>query len=266
MADGREKTTRGITWNPVTGCTKISPACQNCYAERMANRLQAMGVPGYANGFRLTLHPERLDQPAKRKKPAFYFANSMSDLFHAGVPDDFLDAVIAVMRATPQHQYMVLTKRAQRLPLYFADRPCPQNLWLGVTVEDRRHGLPRMECLRQVKAPLRLVNMEPLLEDPGKLDLSGIGWISLGGETGPGARPTKAQWVRNVRDQAVAAGIPFCFSKWGEWGPDGKRNGRSASGRLLDGQIWDERPSWGASLAEEGCDEAARNRQFTLAL
>jgi protein gp37 len=231
-----------MMWNPVTGCTKVSPACRNCYAERIAKRLAAQGAPGYARGFELTLHPGRLDQPSRRRKPAFYFVNSMSDLFHAGVPDDFLDAVMAVMRKTPQHTYMALTKRASRLPVYFAARACPPNLWLGVTVEDRAHGLPRMDWLRQVDARVRMVNMEPLLEDLGELDLSGMDWVSLGGESGPGARPMKEEWVLRVRDQALAARVPFTFRQWGEWGPDGVRRGRRANGRLLEGRVWDDGP------------------------
>jgi protein gp37 len=262
MVDRENEKMGGMTWNPVTGCTKASPACKNCYAQPIAERLQRQGVPGYANGFLLTLHPERLGQPVKRKKPTFYFANSMSDLFHADVPDDFLDRVMAVMCSTPQHQYMVLTKRAKRLPVYFGTRACPPNLWLGVTVEDREHGLPRMNCLRQVDAPLRLVNMEPLLEDLGELDLSGIGWVLVGGETGPGARPTQKEWVINVRDQAVKAGVPFCFSKWGEWGEDGIRRGRLVTGRLLDDRIWDESPPYAPILSDQN-EEALR--QFSLA-
>ncbi|NLC23915.1 MAG: phage Gp37/Gp68 family protein [Oxalobacter sp.] len=261
MASSEDEEMGSMTWNPVTGCTKLSPACKNCYARPIAERLQKQGVPGYANGFVVTLHPKRLGQPTRRRKPTFYFANSMSDLFHADVPDDFLDKVMDVMRATPQHLYMVLTKRAERLPVYFSSRPCPPNLWLGVTVEDRAHGLPRMDSLRQVDVPLRLVNMEPLLEDLGELDLSGIGWVMVGGETGPGARPTQAQWVTRVRDQAVAAGVPFCFSKWGEWGPDGVRRGRRANGRLLDGRIWDESPLYALTLPEESGEAP---QQFSL--
>lgn len=261
MAGSEDEEMGGMTWNPVTGCTKLSPACKNCYARPIAERLQRQGASGYANGFVLTLHPERLGQPVRRKKPTFYFANSMSDLFHADVPDDFLDKVMDVMRATPQHLYMVLTKRADRLPVYFGSRSCPPNLWLGVTVEDRAHGLPRMDSLRQVDAPLRLVNMEPLLEDLGELDFSGIGWVTVGGETGPGARPTQVEWITRVRDQAVAAGVPFCFSKWGEWGPDGVRRGRRANGRLLDGRIWDESPPYAVTLPQES-EEAPL--QFSL--
>ena len=251
----------GMTWNPVTGCSKVSPACENCYARPIAERLQRQGVSGYASGFVPTLHLDRLGQPQRRKKPTFYFANSMSDLFHAAVPDDFLDRVMDVMRSTPQHTYMVLTKRAQRLPVYFGSRDCPPNLWLGVTVEDRVHGLPRMDCLREVDARMRLVNMEPLLEDLGELDLSGIGWVRVGGETGPGARPTHKAWVVRVRDQAARAGVPFCFAKWGEWGEDGVRAGKYATGRQLEGRTWDERPLFAPALPDEGGDEPA---QFSL--
>lgn len=261
MTGRRDVQWRFMTWNPVTGCSKVSPACKNCYARPIAERLQRQGVPGYANGFALTLHPERLKQPARRKAPVFYFANSMSDLFHGDVPDGFLDQVMEVMQTTPQHRYMVLTKRAERLPVYFRTRACPANLWLGVTVEDRAHGLPRMDCLRQVNAPLRLVNMEPLLEDLGELDLSGIGWVSVGGETGPGARPTHKEWVVNVRDQAIAAGVPFHFAKWGEWGEDGVRRGRHATGRLLEGRIWDESLPCDDGFSE---GEEAEPMQFSL--
>lgn len=233
---------RQLTWNPVTGCTQISPACKNCYAKQIAMNLQKQGVSGYENGFALTLHPTRLDQPLKRKKAAFYFTGSMTDLFHADVPDDFLDKIMNVMRRTLQHTYMILTKRASRLPVYFSTRPCPSNLWLGVTVEDRANGLPRMNYLRQVNASLRLVNMEPLLEDLGEIDLTGINWVTAGGETGIGARPTKKAWVINVRDQAIKAGIPFYFFKWGEWGEDEIRHGKQLTGRQLEGRTWDERP------------------------
>lgn len=263
---GRQDIERSMTWNPVTGCTKLSPACKNCYAEPMAKRLQALGAAGYEKGFSLALHPERLGQPKKRKKPTFYFANSMSDLFHEGVPDDFLEAVMDVMRSTPQHRYMVLTKRASRLPVFFASRACPGNLCLGVTVEDRKHGLPRMDFLRQVDAPLRMVNMEPLLEDLGEVDLSGIGWVSVGGESGPKARPMQAAWVVHMRDQALAAGVPFCFRQWGEWGPDGVRRGKRASGRLLEGRIWDGHPDFGGMMPDAGGLLAEESRQGQLSL
>jgi len=236
-----------LTWNPVTGCTKISPACQYCYAERIARSLQKQGVSGYENGFSLTFHHDRLSQPLKRQIPTFYFAGSMTDLFHHEVPDEFLDAIMDVIRNTPQHTYMVLTKRAPRLPNYFSSRLCPQNLWLGVTVENREHGMPRIDYLRQVKASLRFINMEPLLEDLGEIDLSGIGWVTLGGETGAKARATQKIWVEKIRDQVVKAGIPFYFFKWGEWGEDGVRLGKNKTGRLLSGRTWDEKPQFMAN-------------------
>jgi len=151
------------TWNPVTGCTKVSPGCRHCYAERMALRLQAMNAPGYARGFDLILHEDRLGQPLERKKPTVYFVGSMADLFHEDVPDAFVDRMLAVIRQTPRHTYLLLTKRAERLPRFFANRPVPGNVWLGVTVEDRRYGLPRIDLLRQVPARVRFLSVEPLL-------------------------------------------------------------------------------------------------------
>ncbi|KAB2837384.1 phage Gp37/Gp68 family protein, partial [bacterium] len=159
------------TWNPVTGCTKVSPGCQHGYAERMARRLHAMGAPGYARGFDLTLHADRLDPPLGRNKPTVYFVGSMVDLFHAEVPDDFIDRVLATIRQTPRHTDPILTKRAERLLEFFASRSVPSNVWLGVTVEDRRYGLPRIDFLRQVPARVRFRSVEPLLEDLGPLDL-----------------------------------------------------------------------------------------------
>jgi len=190
------------TWNPTTGCTKISPGCKHCYAEVMAGRLQAMGTPGYENGFGLTLLPERLLQPLRRKKPTIYFVNSMSDLFHEDIPDQFLDRVFEIIRLSPQHTYQILTKRAERLPQYFKHRDCPKNVWLGVSVEDQRYGVPRIDYLRQVDAHIRFLSVEPLLEDIGKIDLSGIHWVIVGGESGPKARPMKPVWVENVKKQA----------------------------------------------------------------
>ncbi len=230
------------TWNPTTGCTKISPGCKYCYAETMARRLEAMGASGYENGFALTLHPERLQQPLKRRKPTLYFVNSMSDLFHEEVPDSFIDQVFSVMRKSPHHTYQILTKRADRLPEYFAGRDCPENVWLGVSVEDREYGLPRIEHLRKVDAKVRFLSVEPLLEDLGKLDLRGIHWVIVGGESGPKARPMAPEWVENVRRQALEAGVAFFFKQWGTWGADGKRRNKKANGRELNGQTWDESP------------------------
>ena len=230
------------TWNPVTGCTQVSAGCRHCYAERMARRLQAMAAPGYARGFELTLHADRLDQPLGRKKPTVYFVCSMADLFHDDVPDAFIDRVLAVAHRTPWHTYQILTKRADRLPGFFASRPVPNNVWLGVTVEDRRHGLPRIDFLRRVPARVRFLSVEPLLEDLGPLDLDGIGWVLVGGESSPDARPMREEWALAVRDQCRTVGVAFLFKQWGAWGPDGVRRDKKANGRQLAGRLWDGRP------------------------
>jgi len=172
------------TWNPSTGCTKVSPGCKHCYAETMARRLKAMGASGYDNGFELTMHENRLQQPLKRKKPTVYFVNFMSDLFHEDVTDVFLDKVFDVIRNTPQHTYQILTKRSERLPVYFKTRKCPGNVRLGVSVEDKKYGVPRIDDLRKVDASIRFLSVEPLLEDVGFMDLTNIHWVIVGGESG----------------------------------------------------------------------------------
>lgn len=230
------------TWNPTTGCTKVSPGCKHCYAEVMARRLKAMGAPGYDRGFKLALHPYRLAEPMRRKRPTTYFVNSMSDLFHKQVSDEFLDQVFEVIDATPQHTYQVLTKRAERLPEYFTTRACPENMWLGVSVETKRHGLPRIDLLRQVNARVRFLSVEPLLEDLGEMDLSGIHWVIVGGESGHGARPMAKAWAENVQRQCEAAGVAFFFKQWGGWGADGVRRSKKANGRELAGRTWDAYP------------------------
>lgn len=230
------------TWNPVTGCTKLSPGCKHCYAETMARRLKAMGAAGYENGFELALHPERLDQPLRRKTPTVYFVNSMSDLFHEGVPDEYIDRVLQVCVATPQHTYQVLTKRADRLPDFFTSRACPPNVWLGVSVEDKKYGVPRIDHLRRVRAKVRFLSVEPLLEDLGKLDLTGIHWVIVGGESGPKARPMSPQWAESVRRQAQAQKVAFFFKQWGAWGSDGVRRDKKRNGRELAGRRWSEFP------------------------
>jgi protein gp37 len=236
------------TWNPVTGCTKVSPGCKHCYAERMALRLQVMAAPGYARGFEPTLHADRLGQPLERKKPTLYFVCSMADLFHEDVPDAFIDRVLATIRQSPRHTYQILTKRAERLPSFFASRPVPPNVWLGVTVEDRRHGRPRIDHLRRVPARVRFLSVEPLLEDLAPLDLDGIQWVIVGGESGPDARPMRPEWALAVRDRCLAAGAAFTFKQWGAWGPDGVRRDKKANGRLLAGRLWDERPESSEAL------------------
>lgn len=230
------------TWNPVTGCTKVSPGCKHCYAEAMSRRLTAMGTPGYENAFDLTIHPDRLSLPLTRKTPTTYFVNSMSDLFHERVPDAFVEKVLDVCSRTPQHVYQILTKRAERLPIFFAQRTCPVNVWLGVSVEDRRYGLPRIAHLRKVEAQVRFLSIEPLLADVGKLNLSGIHWVIVGGESGPRARPMKLEWAENVRRQANEQGVAFFFKQWGAWGADGVRRDKKRNGRELAGRRWNEFP------------------------
>lgn len=230
------------TWNPTTGCTKVSPGCKNCYAEVMARRLHAMGTPGYENEFNLAVHENRLNQPLNRKKPTVYFVNSMSDLFHEAVSDEFLDKVFTVIRDTPHHTYQVLTKRAERLPDYFTSRKCPDNVWLGVSVEDKKYGVPRIDYLRQVNAKIRFLSVEPLLEDVGKMNLTGIHWVIVGGESGAKARPMKQEWVVNVQVQAEAAGVAFFFKQWSGWGADGVKRHKKANGRIFRGRTWDDYP------------------------
>ncbi|MBN8739074.1 MAG: hypothetical protein BGP24_10080 [Lysobacterales bacterium 69-70] len=231
------------TWNPIVGCTKISAGCKHCYAETMAKRLQAMGTPGYENGFALRLLPERLADPGKRQKPTVYFVNSMSDLFHEKVPEVYIDQVFAVIAATPQHSYQILTKRAARLARYFRNRTVPPNVWLGVSVENRRHGVPRIDYLRTVAARIRFLSVEPLLEDVGELDLRDVHWVIVGGESGPKARPMKPEWADAVRRQCAEQEVAFFFKQWGGWGADGKRRAKSKNGRLLNGRTWDEMPA-----------------------
>ncbi|MBX3677431.1 MAG: phage Gp37/Gp68 family protein [Rhodocyclaceae bacterium] len=230
------------TWNPATGCTKVSPGCKHCYAETMAARLKAMGASGYERGFRLALHPSRLTQPIQRKKPTIWFVNSMSDLFHERIPDKFLDQVFETIRSTPHHTYQILTKRAERLPQYFSERVCPRNVWLGVSVEDRRYGVPRIDHLRQVDARVRFLSIEPLLEDVGPMDLRGIHWVIVGGESGAKARPMLPEWVDTVRRQCEQQHAAFFFKQWGGWGADGVKRHKKANGRLLHGRTWDELP------------------------
>lgn len=230
------------TWNPTTGCTKISPGCKHCYAEVMARRLHAMGAAGYESGFRLALHPGRIAQPLARRKPTVYFVNSMSDLFHHDIRDAFLDEVFEVISQTPQHTYQILTKRAERLPEYFSTRSCPPNVWLGVSVEDRAYGLPRIDYLRRVDARVRFLSIEPLLEDLGRIDLAGIHWAIVGGESGNKARPMEESWVEKIKRQADRAGVAFFFKQWGGWGADGVKRHKKANGRVFKGQTWNAYP------------------------
>ena len=230
------------TWNPTVGCTKLSPGCKHCYAEGMAHRLQAMGTPGYENAFKLTLLENRLDEPRLRRRPTVYFVNSMSDLFHQAVPDSYIDRVFATIADCPQHTFQVLTKRAERLGEYFRGRQAPANAWLGVSVENRRHGVPRIDHLRDIAAAVRFLSVEPLLEDIGDVDLRGIHWMIVGGESGPKARPMKLEWVTKLKRQCREQRVQFFFKQWGGWGADGKKRSKKANGRLLHGRTWDEMP------------------------
>lgn len=230
------------TWNPVTGCTKISPGCKYCYAEDMARRLKAMGTPGYEKGFRVALHPERLKQPLQRQKPTMYFVNSMSDLFHEKVPFEFIDAVFSVIEKTPWHTYQILTKRADRLVEYCARINVPLNAWIGVSVENKEYGLPRIDLLRQVEANVRFLSIEPLLEDLGIFNLSEIHWVIVGGESGNRARPLQPNWVDSIQKQCKRAKVAFFFKQWGTWGADGQKRSKKANGRDLKGRTWNEMP------------------------
>ena len=230
------------TWNPAVGCSKVSPGCANCYAEAMSKRLQAMRVNGYENGFALTLLPNRLEEPLKRTKPTTYFVNSMSDLFHEEIPDDYIRQVFDVIRRAPQHTFQVLTKRAERMATFFKDSVPPKNAWLGVTVEDQTFGVPRLDWLRQVSAHIRFASVEPLLEDLGTLNLSGIHWVIVGGESGPKARPMQQEWVLNIKRQCDEQRSAFFFKQWGGWGADGNKRAKKQNGRLLQGRTWDAVP------------------------
>lgn len=222
------------TWNPVTGCDKISPGCKNCYAERLALRLQAAGTAQYKNGFFLTLHPESLEIPVSWKKPKVIFVNSMSDLFHKNVPLAFIKQVFAVMQSTPQHQFQILTKRAERLVELNDQLQWGDNIWMGVSVESSEY-LCRIDHLKRIAAKIKFLSLEPLLGPLPRLDLEGIDWVIVGGESGPYSRPMKPQWVRQIRAQCVAANVPFFFKQWGGVF-------KSRTGRTLDGRTWDQMP------------------------
>jgi protein gp37 len=220
-----------MTWNPVTGCTKVSPGCKHCYAETMAKRLHAMGSPRYQNGFRLTLHEDLVDLPLSWQKPRLVFVNSMSDLFHKDVPLDFIQRVFQTMQRCPQHQFQVLTKRPERLVEVCRDLEWPENVWMGVSVESQRY-VYRSSLLRQVPAHIRFLSVEPLLGPIDYLPLEDIHWVIVGGESGPHARPMEAIWVEAIYDQCRQSGVPFFFKQWG--GVQKHRTGRELFGRTFD--------------------------------
>ena len=237
------------TWNPVTGCTKISPGCANCYAARMAKRLKAMGQYRYRNEFRVTLQPEVLEEPLRWRRPRFIFVNSMSDLFHNEVPDGFILRCFAVMAAAPRHCFQLLTKRPGRAARLAARLPWPPNIWMGVSVE-RAEYLWRIAALREIPAALRFLSIEPLLGPIPDLPLDEIGWVIVGGESGPKARIMREEWVRQIRDSCIEHRVPFFFKQWG--GVNKKR-----AGRLLDRKTWDELPSAPTFFAD-GVSDARR--------
>ena len=223
------------TWNPVTGCTKISPGCRHCYAERLSYRLQAMGKEHYKNGFRLTLHEDALAVPLRWRSPRLVFVNSMSDLFHEGVPVSFIQRVFQVMTDCPRHTFQILTKRPEIAAEHASQLSWPKNVWLGTSIENAT-AIVRIRHLRSIPAAIRFLSVEPLLEPIPRLPLTGIDWVIVGGESGPGCRPMEPQWVRDIRDRCVAHGVPFFFKQWG--GVNKKKTGRE-----LDGRFWNELPS-----------------------
>jgi protein gp37 len=233
------------TWNPVTGCTKISPGCKHCYAERLAERLQTMGNPRYKNGFAVTLHADQLDLPLRWRQPRQIFVNSMSDLFHEAVPEDYIRRAFEVMVKAEWHVFQILTKRARRLAEIAPRLPWPPNVWQGVSVENARY-VWRVGDLVKVPAAVRFLSVEPLLGPIPRLPLDGVDWVIVGGESGPRHRPLQPEWVRSIRQQCDTAGIAFFFKQWGGRTP-------KAGGRTLDGQEWSEMPpSSRRSLAGAG--------------
>jgi len=223
------------TWNPVTGCTKISPGCDNCYAERMAHRLKAMGQRNYRNGFGLTTHEDALDLPLKWRSPRVIFVNSMSDLFHKRVPGEFIRRTFGVMRSADHHIFQLLTKRSRRMAQMSEHLDWPAHVWAGVSVENRDFAF-RLDDLRATAAKVRFVSFEPLLGPVAGADLSGIDWVIVGGESGPGARPMEKHWVEDMRDQCLDEDIPFFFKQWG--GTNKKK-----AGRALEGRTWEQMPA-----------------------
>jgi protein gp37 len=227
------------TWNPIRGCTKISPGCKHCYAHTFAERFR--GVPGhpYEQGFDLRLVPEKLNDPLRWRSPKKVFVNSMSDLFQAGVRPEYIRQVVSVMVEADWHIYQVLTKRSERMAALLSDHlqfaAAKENIWWGVSVEDRKHGIPRIENLRRAPARVKFLSIEPLLEDLGKIDLSGIHWVIVGGESGRGARPMDPEWVRRILRQCRESGVPFFFKQWGGVN-------KTKTGRILDGRVYDEYP------------------------
>ncbi len=223
------------TWNPVTGCTKISDGCANCYAEKMAKRLKAMGNHNYKNGFQVSCHRDSLDIPIKWKKPRMIFVNSMSDIFHEDIPDEFILSIFEVMNKAKHHIYQILTKRSQRMMQIIPKIDLPDNIWMGVTVESSKY-VDRIMHLKEIDAKIKFISFEPILDGMEDIDLSGIDWIIAGGESGVGARPIEELWIKEIRDKCISNNIPFFFKQWG--GINKKK-----SGRELEGEYWTQFPN-----------------------
>lgn len=253
MAENSQTEPAGETWNPITGCTKVSPGCKHCYAERIALRLQAIGQPKYANGFRVTLHEDALARPHKWKRPRMVFVNSMSDLLHDDVPDEFILRVFDVMHAARQHTYMALTKRAERLSRMDAILPWALHIWMGVTVENAEYAW-RIDHLRRTGAHVRFLSLEPLLGPLPDLDLSGIDRVFVGAESGPGARPMSPAWATDIRGQCREQGVSFSFKQRG-------RNRKRVT-RTLDGRLHRETPS--VLTPTRACSPASRPEQLLI--
>jgi len=240
MSTNEPRTLEAQTWNPFTGCTKVSPACTNCYAETMALKLQRWGTAGYDNGFRFAVHESRLEKaaPLKRKKPTLYFVNSMSDTFHEDADEQSIDAIMAIAGKAHWHNFYILTKRSERMRDYFADRTAPDNVWLGVTVEDREHGLPRLADLQRTNGEHKHICCEPLLEDLGDIDLTDVSLVVGGGESGPKARPAELPWVESLVQQCERQNVHLYWKQWGSYGPDGVYKGKANTGCLINGRSY----------------------------
>jgi len=260
MSDHSKIEWTDATWNPMRGCTKISPGCAHCYAETFAERFRGVPDHPFESGFDLRLVSEKLEDPLRWTKPRKVFVNSMSDLFHESVPDEYVEKVCRVMLAAHWHTYQILTKRADRMAAMLqgklTETSAAQHIWWGVSLENRAHGVPRIAQLRAAKPAVAFLSIEPLLEDLGQLDLSGIHWVIVGGESGPKARPMQAEWVRGIRDQCHRAGVPFFFKQWG-----GVR--KKQAGRTLDGRTYDDFPAAAGHHSPEPPAHVASSRSVS---
>ena len=240
MGDKKHKKIETTSWNPFTGCTKTSPACKNCYAEGLADKLNKWGTAGYENRFQFTVHPDRLEKaiPLKRKKPTLYFINNMSDTFHEDADEQSIDSILRIVQQAHWHNFYMLTKRSERMRVYFDRNTAPDNLWLGVTVEDKKHGLPRLKDLQLTKGRNKHIVCEPLLEDLGAIDLTQIRLVIGGGESGNKARRTQLSWVESLQRRCKNQNVHFYWKQWGAYGEDGVPRGRGKNGCSINGKIY----------------------------